>query len=360
MTMDDANLLHPTAPVESPDCDGPPDVQPPSRWTRLLTSWKLWTIALVLAVVGIGVSLGIRGYQRYQALRYLDNNHSTYELTADSEWITEWFGERAEGFRSVDWILLCVVSDESFSRISVFGELRSLSTPGSLAAVVGGHAEGEDISDEGIESLTRLSRLESISLNIGAYTDEQLARIFAAEMPLVHVTLNAKQPSHQTLEALTRIPTLESLEFVGLSERHDEDFRGVDPIPTLHSLVVGDIGPECARWVSQCTQLRRLSLGSLNVDQNLLQTISRLKELETLSFSFFAKGIDEVVLAPLVDLPRLETLELPTNAITWESLEALRRMPSLKRIVLNMDHIDDPDLQQAVEQEWELENLSWF
>jgi hypothetical protein len=55
---------------------GPPDVPPPSRAVRLLKSWKLWLLGLFAALALIGVSLSIRGYQRYQALRYLDKKQT--------------------------------------------------------------------------------------------------------------------------------------------------------------------------------------------------------------------------------------------------------------------------------------------
>ncbi len=348
-----------------PTQSGPPETAPPSRTTRLLTSWKLWLVALMLAVVGIGASLTIRGYQRHQAFKYLDEHGCTYELTDDSEWITEWFGERAMGLRSVDSVFLAAVTDESFVRISVFPELRNLSTIGQFEAVaiaVGHGASSpirvDTISDRGIDALLQLSQLESISLNGGRFTDAQLTRLFSADLPLVDVKLNLTNASRVILEALTQIPTLSSLQFGDLGQPRDEDFRGLDSIPTLRSLVIGEVGPEAAQWIPRLSGLQHLDMSFFWYNRDLSHALSGLEELRSLSITFSSPDAGEAALATLSTLPQLEVLEVSSNVITWKSLEHLRKMPSLKRIVVTTGDIADSELRNVVEREWELETLN--
>jgi hypothetical protein len=332
---------------------GPPDVRSPSRTTRLLTSWKLWTLALVLAVALIGVSLSIRAYQRYQALRYLDKNDCHYELTTDSEWITAWFGNWAKGFRSVESIRLNVVADESFLRISVFPETRQLSTV-ALIVILNGKGRLDTISARGIEALSQLSELESLSIGSGWFDDSQLAQLFSVDRPLTSVVVESGRAKQKTLEAISAFSELTSLKSWAAAD--DQCYRGLNPLPKLRTLMMADVGPEAARWLTQSTLLRDLTLWNTTLDPQIMDAILQLKQLESLSLCK-CRNVNDEALARLADSPRLESLTLPPASITWASLETLRRIPNLKHITVDNGYISDSDLEAAVEGEWELTTL---
>jgi hypothetical protein len=160
-------------------------------------------------------------------------------------------------------------------------------------------------SDLGIDALAQLSRLEEFYLHRGVLNDAQLAKLFSSELPLVKVTLVSGETAQQTLQALSRISTLTSLQLFSPSRPTDEAFRGVPPFQHLQHLAITTVGPERVLW--------------------------------------------------LQDLPRLESLYIPPDAVTWEFIEVLRQIPNLKRIGIISGHIHDPDLRAAVEAEWELE-----
>jgi hypothetical protein len=347
----------PLSAAEPPDA-GPPEVQPPSRLMQLLTSWKLWTVALVMAIAAIGISLSLRGYQRQQALKYLDANECRYFLTGDSEWITDRFGDWAKGLRSVDSIHLSVVSDESLSRISAFHELKELKTIPVAAYPVNAYSTPGVgiISDRGIDHLMQLSRLENVALYVGDFTDSQLARIFSADLPLVNVELNTGEVSHATLEALSRRSTLQTLELHAMSGLRDEDFRGLHPLLELEIFSItnagpANAGPACIAWLSHSTHLRQLTLRSMRLDRESIGLISQFSELEALRFEH-CDGIDDHTFELLAAHPHLELLKVSADAINWTSIDYMRQMPSLNRVVIGGGQFTDPALRTALQQEF--------
>ncbi len=342
--MDSVNQLQHANPL----IDSPPEVRLPSNATRLLTSWKLWALALVFAVVAIGVSLSMRGVRRHLAFKFLDEHHCPYELTTDSEWITEWFGDWAKALRDVDSIDLLVVSDESFSHISAFSETRRLST-NHFNDVIVRDREFECISDRGLRSLQKLTLLEEVHCYFGGLNGDQMASFFSALLPLRSVTLHTMKPNSQTIAALAGLPALTELRIYMCDKIEDEEFRDLTPIPHLRVLTLASVESQKANWLEQATDLRELEIDRSTISPEIMQCIANLQELQSLSLAS----------CDIVDhdaLKCLESISLPREAVTWETLDTLRRMPNLKTITVDVD-IHDPELREAVEQEWEYEYL---
>lgn len=336
--------------------DGPPTWRVPSLATRWLTSWKLWTLALIIALFAIGMAVSWRAVRRHQAFEYLDDKRGTYELTSDSEWITEWFGDWAKPFRDVDSISLAVVSDESFSHIGAFPELRRLSTSNFPQFDNLHGSEFLSISESGFRGVMNLTQLEEAVFRLGGMSDDQLCRLFSARPPLRSVTLHCMDVGRSTMLALTGIPTLSELQFSWFCDPNDDDFFGMPPMPNLRTLVLSDVGVHKAQWLSQSTQLRELDLQSTTVTPEILQCITNLKELKTLSLVYDCDITDNRALTCLVALPRLTSLSLPRESVTWETLETLRRMPKLERITLDRG-IDDRELDRTIRREWRCSSL---
>ncbi len=107
---------------------GPAETLPPSRTMRVLTSWKLWAVLLVLGVLGIGISLSMPIVHRLRAMRYFDRNEhvAEYELSDEHEDWPERYGEWVNGLRNVDSLGAIFVTDETLSHVGVLHEARLL------------------------------------------------------------------------------------------------------------------------------------------------------------------------------------------------------------------------------------------
>lgn len=146
------------------------------------------------------------------------------------------------------------------------------------------------------------------------------------------VKLHAMSPTRATMQALSKIPTLTELHIWNSDRPSDEEFRDLSPMSGLRSLTWSFEEIQPAQWLSSSTTLRELDITSSTHIPEVMQCDAGLKELETLLL-LGCENLAAAAFQYLIGLPRLNTLAITTRSITWESLETLRRLPRLERIV---------------------------
>jgi hypothetical protein len=207
-----------------------------------------------------------------------------------------------------DW-LAANITNKGFKHLEGLHDLRSLSLRGTC------------ITDEGLRSLARLTRLQTLSLMLidHSITERGFARL--QNVPSLRSLdivddISSPQPGamNSSLACLTSLPALESL--------------------TIFSTRVTDDG---LLYVGQIKTLRYLHLyhvfAPMPVTDAGLEHLMGLKELRSLRL-----GIDIITdrgLACLSGLERLETLEVGArSAITDSGLQAVSRLSQLKELTI--------------------------
>ncbi len=346
---------------------GPTEAPPPSRMVRVLTSWKLWAVLLVLGVLGIGISLTMPIVHRLRALQYFDRNSQIggYELSGEHEDWPERYGEWVNGLREVDSLGAVFVTDETLSHVGVLHEARLLGLVEN---------DRQPITDRGLASLRPFERLEEVHVMGRGFTDEALAELFATRPPLEEVFLIDTGAGRQTLKVLSEIPSIREL-YILSRELDDEAYRDLAPLPELSDIYAMGLGDQGAEWLATCTAIENvvalnsgmsdvglcrlsnstdissLDLYRTSVSDGGLECLAKLNRLRRLTLIecplITASGISR-----LPDLPELQILSLSANLLTPESVARLQELPELRSLAI-YGTISTPELRATTSAEWE-------
>jgi hypothetical protein len=298
---------------------------------RLLPTWKLWIPLLLLSIVAIVSIAVLPAIRRLEALRYLERHGSQYEFATDEEWLTKHFGDRLNGFRHVESIDLGVVSDESLTQVAMFPEVRTLVGLGFVPySDRWRRATITPISEVGMRAIQNLTELVELRLSLVETDDAVIAGMFESKPRLKVLELH-EHCGRMTLEAVAALSSLTHLELEGKTLT-DEDFESLPALPNLRHLTTSHgIGTHSGDWLHSCPQLRSLHLEALFYNE--CEPLANVVQLETIAIehgSLFACSD----MSPLRSLPRLHTLELPDDALTFELVNSLREISSLRRVTV--------------------------
>jgi hypothetical protein len=216
------------------DHEGPPEIKPPSRKVRILSSWKLWAVLLVLGLVGIGVAISLPIVRRLQALAYFDlHKDIEYELSPEHEDWPEKYGEWTNALREVDSVWATAATDETLLHVAALHEAKRV-------ALV--ESETHPITRRGAGSLRPFERLQELELLGQGFTDDAIAGMLTATPALQSVYLVDTGATRQTLIAISR-SSLENL-IVLTRSLSDEDFRDLEPVNSLTDVEVTGAGDD--------------------------------------------------------------------------------------------------------------------
>ncbi len=312
---------------------------------RFWLSWKIWTVMCLLSLAAIAALIALPFYRRWEAFKYLDERRVRYELTDESEWITERFGDRARAFRSVRFLEMASVPEDAWTRVAVFNETEIVF--GSIFYLP------FPVSQQAVDALRQLS-LKQFQVQNRYFTDELLADLFSARPPLVDVSVSSSGMSRRALWELSHIPSIEKLTLHYNDSLVDDDYRDLPPLPALRRASIDSIGDQGMKWLGQSPLLEEILVGTnssgIPITAEGLAAIGELKALTWLAL--FTQNVDSGGIAHLEQLPRLRTISLPSECITWETIESFRRMPSLERISVRGPLASD--LQTALASQWEV------
>jgi hypothetical protein len=318
----------------------------PVRRNRL-ASFGRWQVMLVAAVVIIIACISMPAIQRFRALRYLEAHGCQYEFTESNRWLTDWFGDAANGFREVHAIAMdpVSVSDETLLHLSRFDELRILIWRQSGNPIA--------ITHRGVESLQRLEQLEELILKGPGFSDEFLTDWMSAHPPLREVDLCLVDVSRETLVELTQIPTLSRL-CITHGTLTDELFEDLSPAIALTELLVPgtQVGDACAEWASMTPSISSLSMGATLISDEGLAHLGNLQHLDALNLAA-CPGISPEGIQNLECLTELTHLSISSSTVTPVSVESFQLLPRLREIAV-VGAIADSELQDTLERQWEL------
>ncbi len=349
------------------DQQGPPETKPASPKVRLLTSWKLWTILLVLALVGIGVAISLPIVRRVQALRYFDEHKPAawYGLSREHEDWPEKYGEWTNSLRQVDAMFHTVATDETLRHLATLSEVASVS-------LTGNNSQRFRVN----EFSTPLTRLEELHLVGQCFTDDLIADMLACRPPLTTLLLIDTGAGERTLAAASRIPSLVQI-VIHTRNQRDDVFQGLAPIPNLWSFKAMGGGDHCAEWLAQCPNithalisyssltdagLRRLTtckkieslyLHETFVTNNGLQHLGDLVLLERLQLYECCELLPEGIVK-LPQLPQLDHLVISPEMLTRERVEHLRQLPYIGSIAV-YGEIVDLEIRELADAELDLQ-----
>lgn len=350
--------------------EGPPERLAPTRSVRLLTSWKLWTLALLLALAGIAAALVQPILARKQAIEYFqrleDRRQVRIELKEGAEEWTERFGAWGAGFQEVDYLSVSGVHDEDLRHIGVL-PVRSL----VLREYPRDPSDSEPLAERGCATLRGVIGLENLFLYGPGFSDHVVAEILAGRPPLRSAQF-IFPAGRETIQAVSHLSTIELLTVRG--ELADEMFPGLDPLPRLERVELNGVGDHAAAWLGQSLDLTFISLTSSTLTDAGLRQLCELPALESLGIegaSISSDGLREFVvpkpfrrlaisncpgIAPkdIVDLPELSHLEsvsLSADLLTIESVERLKQMPGL-RVLICVGKVEDAQLRDSMYDNW--------
>jgi hypothetical protein len=333
---------------------------------RSLTSWKLWTALLVLAVIGIGVSLTMPIVHRNRAMRYFDTrgagaNGAGYSLRNEqSDW-PERYGEWAKGLRGVDNVHDSAATDESLRHVCALNDMELL---------ILWESKTHPFTDPPRGNLPGFPRLELVQFFGQGFTDEFLAEFLSGAPKLNHIMLGRTSAGSETMAAIARLPSVAELTI----SMNDDVFFDLPPMPNLREFYVADAGDACAAWLASCPVIERVSFSDSSLTDAGLQRLTAAKGItlsdtrvtdaglqHLASFPSLEKlgmqncpEITAVGLSQLPDLPYLHELWLPPEFLTRESISRLRQLPKLSDVYVVFERIPDPEIRRLAEAEWEV------
>jgi Leucine-rich repeat (LRR) protein len=202
------------------------------------------------------------------------------------------------------------------------------------------------VSDEGFEQLAALTRLEYLSIGGNRLTGEALPqlellpalrRLDVSGIQRVDSGLWGLPLTDQNVDRIARLTRLESLDLSGATLAD----RGTDR--PGHELAERKEMRQVAR-LAPLTNLERLDLSRLPVTTGDLAFLARFTRLRELRLGL-APNVDDGIVTVLAQLPALESLYLGGTGLTGAGLEALSALPGLKQLWLGGSQVS----QAAVE-----------
>lgn len=215
---------------------------------------------------------------------------------------------------------------------------------------------GNPLTDQGMESIARLTRLTRLTIGGAAITDEGLRHL--AHLPRLQKLLIVRTPitgsglSH--LACLDRLQELDlrgtrlnnrgletlsgvtQLRVLGLDRSwiSDDGLRHLSGLTTLEYLGLGenDISDAGLKYLAGLTNLRSLGLRDTRITDDGLAYFKRMAALEGLDLNITSVGDDG--LSALLGLHRIKSLQLYSTRVTDAAFERLRAFPNLKYVVI--------------------------
>lgn len=233
----------------------------------------------------------------------------------------------------------CPVSDVGLTHLAELTHLKSLLLMG------GGNVESTvaevHYTDAGLEALSRLARLETLSVNSPAITDQGLVHLQKLTA-LKKLHLSAREVSNTGLAALATLPALEvlSLRTPGVTL---SGLNALNSLRRLRSLEAAPIRQDNAGLnLSELTGLEELGItlihtvigGELRVDSFRDEDIEGLKALTRLRSLRRMRGITNSGMKGLARFPALEWLDIGGPGVTDDGLVHLAGMKNLKHLRL--------------------------
>ncbi len=198
-------------------------------------------------------------------------------------------------------------------------------------------AAGCQVTDDGVKPLASMTQLTALSLSGNRLTDAGLSSL-AGMTNLTNLDLSGTlwvnshmQITDQGMKQLSRLTELRELSVSG---------RGIAisgaglSFPRLQSLALGgeQVTDAALDSITQCRDLRRLTLSWTDISDSGLKRIAGLGELRYLMLD--SDRITGAGIAFLQGLPKLEYLQLRVTLLTDEALRHLSQIKSLTRIDL--------------------------
>jgi hypothetical protein len=187
------------------------------------------------------------------------------------------------------------------------------------------------VTDTGLEHVAALPGLRFLSLN-NQITDKGLARL-AGLKQLVGLELAGAKITDKGLSTLKTFPELQTLVLSG-TQVTDAGAKTLGGLKSLLQLDISGtpISDKGLAMLKGLGQLQILTVGKRVTDAGL-KPVAALKDLHTLDASE-AKVTEKGIMA-LRQAPRLEELSLSWKTLSSPKLQALGRLPRIKRIILN-------------------------
>ncbi len=354
-------------PTQSPA--GPTEVKPPSRTVRTLTSWKLWAVLLVLAVIGIALSITLPIMNRLRAMRYFDHDphdNAGYVLSDVHDDWPEKYGEWVNALRDMDDVWDFAATDESLRHVYVLNDMKELILEESKSHPFTDRLRGDSPT---------FPQLEHIQFGGQGFSDEHLAEFLDGAPNLMLVVFGKTNAGRETMAVIARIPSVTLLDMT-TSPLDDEVFLELPSMPHLEECRVAVAGDQCAAWLASCPVIARVSfqdssltdaglqrltaaksivsihLHGVNVTDAGLQHLASFPLLESLGVHA-SPGLTATGISRLPDLPHLLVLDIPSELLTADSIARLRQLPKLHDLWVS-GIIADPAIRQLAETEWVL------
>ncbi len=139
-------------------------------------------------------------------------------------------------------------------------------------------------------------------------------------------------PDAETFRELSRLHGLESLSLLG--DYTAEDLRKITKLPLLRRLDLGHVADddEVLQVVAGLSQLQSLALADLNSTSQSLEPLPALKHLHSLDLQ--GSGIDDDAMVHIGRIRSLSFLRLPTGSFTGSGFLHLHGHPNLRTLEL--------------------------
>ena len=232
------------------------------------------------------------------------------------------------------------------------------------------------VSMETLAELAILTQLEELLLQDAALGDEQLGQLLAATPGLKRLTLRRlASVTDAGLEAVVACPALEVLALIEMNQVSDAGLDRLTKVERLRSLDLrncGQLTVEDFDKLASLGNLAELKLAGSMINDSIVDSIARLETVRSLTIEdteisgeFFTRlaqdqpvaqkmhslafarcfGVTDDALAPIADLPNLQTLVLRDILVSGQFLTDLaeqgKTLPTLTTLTATNAFLDD-------------------
>ena len=207
-----------------------------------------------------------------------------------------------------------------------------------------------DVNDAELQFVGNLKTLKTLRLfwNTGKFTDIGLKEISRLENLTELGFYYFDQVNDEVLESVGKLSKLTSFELNASSNATNQGLDHLSKLKNLNNLLLtcSDMTFEGVESIENLKQLQRLHLPSSGVNDAGLREIAKLKSLTNLDIT--SSKITDVGLREMVQMQQLTALSLYSEAVTDVGLKEIAKLQSLNKLSLSCQQVSDEGLRELV------------
>lgn len=204
----------------------------------------------------------------------------------------------------------------------------------------------ENISDEGLEALHSLKKLETINLEHTKITRAGLETLSKIKS-LTFLDLRGTSLDTKDFEPLQNLPELESV-FIGGTDTKISDLRPLTKLKKLSGLTLESIDADYG-VLSELPELAYLTFEGIDIPSGFVNDLKKIKKLEILAIKYPRQDLSVELLKSIGSVPNLTNLRLTRIKISRDNLSGFKYLRPIPKVVVSPTYGSMEGVKESVE-----------